>query len=61
MRKPPNILFLMSDEHRAEVTGYELREDFAARAKQNVTTILGPLALDRYDVQIRGQEIFVRI
>ena len=23
MRKPPNILFLMSDEHRADVTGYE--------------------------------------
>ena len=37
----------------AEVTGYELREDFAARAKQNVTTMLGPRALDRYDVQIR--------
>ena len=23
MRKPSNILFLMSDEHRADVTGYE--------------------------------------
>src|SRR6187455_3464893 len=23
MRKKPNILFLMSDEHRADVTGYE--------------------------------------
>ena len=23
MKKKPNILFLMSDEHRADVTGYE--------------------------------------
>ena len=23
MKKPPNILFLMSDEHRADITGYE--------------------------------------
>ena len=37
----------------AEVTGYELREDFAARAKQNVATMLGTRALDHYDVQIR--------
>ena len=37
----------------AEVTGYELREDFASRARANVTTMLGEEALEYYDVQIR--------
>jgi tRNA (adenine57-N1/adenine58-N1)-methyltransferase len=37
----------------ADITGYELREDFAARARANVTTMLGESALDRYDIQIR--------
>ena len=23
MNKPPNVLFLMSDEHRADITGFE--------------------------------------
>lgn len=38
----------------AHVTGYELREDFAQRATENVTTILGEAALERYDVQLRS-------
>jgi tRNA (adenine57-N1/adenine58-N1)-methyltransferase catalytic subunit len=37
----------------AEVTGYELREDFAARAIANVTSFLGEGVLDRYHVQVR--------
>ncbi|QGG95303.1 tRNA (adenine-N1)-methyltransferase [Actinomarinicola tropica] len=37
----------------ALVTGYELRSDFANRARRNVETFLGPEALERYDVQER--------
>jgi tRNA (adenine57-N1/adenine58-N1)-methyltransferase len=37
----------------AVITGYELREDFAARAAKNVTEFLGPEALTNYDVHIR--------
>ena len=37
----------------AFVTGYELREDFAQRAMQNVESIAGTDALRRYDVQLR--------
>ncbi len=37
----------------AEVTGYELRPDFAARAQANVAAFLGAGALDRYRVEIR--------
>lgn len=37
----------------AEITGYELREDFAARAINNVSTFLGSDALDRYQVELR--------
>lgn len=37
----------------ARITGYELREDFAARATKNVTEFLGPDALDNYDIHIR--------
>jgi tRNA (adenine57-N1/adenine58-N1)-methyltransferase len=37
----------------AEVTGYELRADFAARAQANVASFLGPDAASRYDVQER--------
>ena len=37
----------------AVITGYELREDFAHRAKANVESFLGAEALLRYDVQIR--------
>ena len=33
----------------AHITGYELREDFAQRAQENVSTILGEEVLDRYD------------
>lgn len=35
------------------ITGYELREDFAQRAKANVERFLGAEALSRYDVQLR--------
>jgi tRNA (adenine57-N1/adenine58-N1)-methyltransferase len=37
----------------AEVTGYELREDFASRARANVEAFLGRDALDRYNVEER--------
>lgn len=37
----------------AIVKGYELREDFAGRAKENVFSFLGPDAALRYDVEIR--------
>jgi tRNA (adenine57-N1/adenine58-N1)-methyltransferase len=37
----------------AEVTGYELREDFAARATENVGAFLGDEALARYQVELR--------
>jgi tRNA (adenine57-N1/adenine58-N1)-methyltransferase catalytic subunit len=36
----------------AEIVGYEIREDFANRAKKNVESLLGAAALDRYDVHI---------
>ena len=38
----------------AVITGYELRDDFAARAQHNVESFLGDEALGRYDVQIRN-------
>ena len=38
----------------AEVTGYELRGDFAARAQENVATFLGDAALERYHVEERS-------
>ncbi len=37
----------------ADITGYELREDFASRARKNVTGFLGPDALDRYDIHLQ--------
>ena len=37
----------------AEVTGYELREDFATKARQNVAAFLGPDATAHYRVEIR--------
>jgi tRNA (adenine57-N1/adenine58-N1)-methyltransferase len=37
----------------AEVVGYELREDFAARAQANVRDFLGEDAFSRYRVEIR--------
>jgi tRNA (adenine57-N1/adenine58-N1)-methyltransferase len=37
----------------ADVVGYELRADFAARAVENVSAFLGPEALERYRVQER--------
>lgn len=37
----------------AEIVGYELREDFANRARSNVEQFLGPAALDRYQVELR--------
>jgi tRNA (adenine57-N1/adenine58-N1)-methyltransferase len=37
----------------ALVTGYEIREDFAANARSNVEMFLGPDAVDRYEIKIR--------
>ncbi len=37
----------------AEVTGYELRADFAARARRNVTSFLGEEITSRYTVEER--------
>ena len=37
----------------AEITGYEVRSDFAARAQANVAGFLGSGVLDRYRVQVR--------
>jgi tRNA (adenine57-N1/adenine58-N1)-methyltransferase len=37
----------------AEIVGYELREDFAGRAQENVRTFLGEEAASRYRVEIR--------
>jgi tRNA (adenine57-N1/adenine58-N1)-methyltransferase len=36
----------------ADIVGYEVREDFANRAKVNVREFLGESVLDRYDVHI---------
>jgi tRNA (adenine57-N1/adenine58-N1)-methyltransferase len=37
----------------AHIIGYELREDFANRARANVRSFLGEAALERYDVELR--------
>jgi tRNA (adenine57-N1/adenine58-N1)-methyltransferase len=37
----------------AEVVGYEIREDFANRARSNVGAFLGAAALERYRVELR--------
>lgn len=37
----------------ATITGYEIREDFANRAKSNVRSFLGEQALSRYGIEIR--------
>lgn len=37
----------------AEVSGYELREDFAARAQNNVQAFLGNEMAERYTVEVR--------
>ena len=37
----------------ADITGYELRDDFAVRAQRNVSDFLGPDVLDRYAVEVR--------
>jgi tRNA (adenine57-N1/adenine58-N1)-methyltransferase len=37
----------------ADVVGYELREDFANRARANVVSFLGPEVLGRYRVELR--------
>ena len=36
----------------ADVVGYEVREDFAARAKKNVFAFMGQAVADRYEVHI---------
>ncbi len=38
----------------ADVVGYELREDFARRATNNVERVLGPDALARYRIELRN-------
>lgn len=38
----------------AVITGYELRDDFANRARANVRAFLGEKALDNYDVRVRN-------
>jgi tRNA (adenine57-N1/adenine58-N1)-methyltransferase catalytic subunit len=38
----------------AKVTGYELREDFAAKAIENVGGFIGESALENYDVHVRN-------
>jgi tRNA (adenine57-N1/adenine58-N1)-methyltransferase len=37
----------------ADIVGYELREDFANRAKANVRSFLGEHVMDRYKVELR--------
>jgi tRNA (adenine57-N1/adenine58-N1)-methyltransferase len=37
----------------AEVVGYEVRDDFAGRARNNVEEFLGASALERFNVQVR--------
>ncbi|MDH4147655.1 MAG: tRNA (adenine-N1)-methyltransferase, partial [Acidimicrobiia bacterium] len=37
----------------ADVVGYELREDFASRARKNVVAMLGEETLSRYRVELR--------
>src|SRR5690606_30305115 len=37
----------------AHITGYEVRDDFASRARKNVATFLGDEVLERYDVHVR--------
>jgi len=37
----------------ANITGYELREDFAGRAKKNVIAYLGDDAISKYRIEIR--------
>ncbi len=37
----------------AHVVGYEVRDDFAGRARANVAAFLGEAALDRYRVEVR--------
>jgi tRNA (adenine57-N1/adenine58-N1)-methyltransferase len=37
----------------AEITGYELRPDFAERARSNVADFLGAAALEHYHVEVR--------
>ena len=37
----------------ADIVGYELREDFANRARSNVRSFLGAEVLDRYRVELR--------
>lgn len=36
-----------------DIVGYEIRDEFAARARANVERFLGPAALDRYHVDLR--------
>jgi len=46
-------LSLMLLRSGANVTGYEVREDFASRAMKNVTAFMGDVS-DRYSIEIRS-------
>ncbi len=37
----------------ADITGYEIREDFEAKARENVGRFLGAASLERYDTHVR--------
>ena len=41
----------------ANVSGYEIREDFANRARENVNVMLGKEALSNYQVEIKDSEL----
>ncbi len=45
-------LSMMMLRYGADIVGYEIREDFANRARKNVEGFLGTAALDRYEVHI---------
>jgi len=38
----------------ADITGYEIRDDFARRAQRNVESFLGVDALERYAIEVRS-------
>lgn len=38
----------------ASIVGYELREDFAAKAQENVRAFIGDAAMTRYQVEVRN-------
>lgn len=45
----------------ARIVGYELREDFASRAKKNVASFLGDDAMSRFEVHIRDSYLGIDV